>query len=399
MTINDFKESVAKEFRQGLVPYFDRVAVDPSTRGFHGRVNNVGEPEPGAPRGLVLFARYLWYYAALYRFDKNPLHLDLARQAYLYLNEHFLDKQFGGYYWMVGANGAPVDPVKKLYGQGFVLYGLSELYQAEPSNRLLAEIQALTRLIEFRGHDAAHGGYLESFGKDWSPLDDVRLSEHDQNSDKSMNTMLHILEAYTNVYRIWKDELVADRLREMIRLFLTKIINRETRHLELFFTSEWKSVSGIVSYGHDIECSWLLHEAAEVLGDKDILSRVIPVCLELADSCAEQGIDPDGGVLYEADKQGNIIDPDKHWWPAAESAVGFVNAWQISGNERYLEVAKKNWAFIEQFVVDRTNGGWFRKVDRAGIPDTSDRKISEWTCPYHSGRACMELIHRLTKIV
>jgi mannobiose 2-epimerase len=257
---------------------------------------------------------------------------------------------------------------------------------------------SLFQLIETYYPDFGNPGYLEVFERNWKLADDMRLDANDMNAAKSMNTHLHILEAYTNFYRIHPADAVKRKLEELIVIFLDKIIDHSTYHLKLFFDAQWRNQSDAISYGHDIECSWLLYEAADVLRSRDLLARSRKIALEMAHRILEEAITSDGGIVYEADGQGNLTDSDTHWWAQAEAVVGLLNAYQLSGSKYFLCAAEHCWKFIEDYLSDQTYGGWFYKVSSARKVVDTEYKISEWKCPYHSGRACMELISRLENI-
>jgi len=229
--------------------------------------------------------------------------------------------------------------------------------------------------------------------EDWSPLEDMRLSEKDANEPKSMNTHLHILEPYTNLYRYWKNPLLGESIRKLIRVFLDQIIDRRTAHFNLFFDMDWTVKSSIVSYGHDIEGSWLLSEAAEELGDEALINEVNEMALRMVNVTLDEASDDDGSIFYES--EGMHLDTDKHWWPQAEAMVGYTNAWKLTGDQKYLDQAEKVWDFIDLYLVDHELGEWFWRVDLDGTPYISDEKAGFWKCPYHNSRALMEVMKRL----
>ncbi len=389
-----FLESVEKELNGNILPFWTTQVLDNVNGGFIGRMKNDRTVEPDAPKGLVLNVRLLWSYAALYRQYKDARLLDLAFRAHRYVMQKFRDPENDGFYWMLNADGTPLDMKKKLYGQAFVVYALAELYQATGKQEIKTTAINIYDLIESKGRDANYGGYFEAFERNWDPATDLRLGELDQNDKKSMNTHLHILEAYTNLYRIWPDDGLFGRLRELIDIFASKIINSTKLQFQLFFDEDWRVKSDITSYGHDIEGSWLIDEAAGVIGEKAGVEKIVS---GMAKKVLTEGTDDDGGLFYEG-RQGIIIDTDKHWWPQAEAAVGFLNAFEITRQHRYLQAACKSWQFIRQFIVDSKHGEWFWKVNRTGQPAAKEYKVSEWKSPYHNTRACLELISRLKKI-
>jgi mannobiose 2-epimerase len=317
----------------------------------------------------------------------------MAHRAFEYFSNTFIDIKNGGVFWEVDFAGKPVDARKQAYAQGFALYGLSEYYRASKNEKALLLAQELFWTIEKNFYDDKNDGYIEALAAEWSKMDDMRLSLKDANEPKSMNTHLHILEPYTNLYRCWKNPILAESIRRLIRVFLDKIIDNHTAHFQLFFDYDWTVKSTIVSFGHDIEGAWLLAEAAHKLGNKELIDEVNKMAVRMVDATFAEGIDADGSVFYE--REGEHIDTDKHWWPQAEAMVGYVNAWQITGNIKYLTEAEKVWNFIDLFLIDHLNGEWFRRVDTNGKPYMEDEKIGFWKCPYHNTRALIEVCKRL----
>lgn len=398
LTAPEWRERLTRELKENILGYWMKNTVDEKRFGFIGEIKSNGEAVADADKGLVLHARILWTFASAYRLYKDEAYLKMAERAYDALNTRFRDNEYGGLFWMIDANGRPTQDKKQVYGQAFVIYALAEYYRAAGREEALAWAGDLYRLIERYAYDPVHLGYVEALARDWSETDDLSLSGKDLNERKSMNTHLHVLEGYTNLYRVWKPEGLRAKLKELIEVHLDKIIDPKTNHFLLFFDDEWESKAPDVSYGHDIEGSWLLWEAAEVLGDEELLARVKPAALAMAKATLEQGVDKDGGLFNEFD--GKHLDDSKDWWPQAEAMVGFLNAYQLSGEEAYLDAAKGSWTFIENFVSDRAGGEWHWQVTREGVPVVSDRqpKVGAWKCPYHNSRACFEALERLNPI-
>ncbi len=310
----------------------------------------------------------------------------MADRAYRYLLDHFWDAKNGGFFWMLDYRGQPVETKKQVYAQAFAIYALSEYYLLTQQPEALDKAVQTLALIERYSLDQVRNGYLDAFSRDWQLLDDLRLSDKDANAAKTMNTHLHLLEAYTNLLRTGRYAAVARLWKTFGSLFTDKFIGPQG-HQQLFFDENWQPLSDIISFGHDIECSWLLLEAAEVLGEKGWLEKAKTVALRMAEVTLAEGVDPDGGLLNEANAQG-LHDTDKHWWPQAEAIVGFLNAWEISGQEKFYHAAAQSWQFIQQHLLDPSLGEWRWRVNRAGEPDFSEDKVSQWKCPYHNGRAC-----------
>ncbi|GIO14832.1 cellobiose 2-epimerase [Cohnella xylanilytica] len=393
-----WREELTAELKDNILGYWIKNTVDEKRFGFVGEISHDGEVRYDADKGLVLHARILWTFASAYRLYKDEAYLKMARRAYEALNEKFRDPVNGGLYWMIDVSGQPAQDKKQVYGQAFVIYALSELVRATGDAEALAWAGDLYRLLEKHAYDPVHLGYVEALARDWTETPDLSLSGKDLNERKSMNTHLHVLEAYTNLYRVWKPEGLRAKLKELIEVHLDKIIDSSTNHFLLFFDDEWNSKSDHVSYGHDIEGSWLLWEAAEVLGDEDLLPKVKEAALRMAEATLAQGVDADGGLFNEFD--GHHLDDSKDWWPQAEAMVGFLNAYQLSGDSRYLEAAQGSWSFISKYVSDREGGEWHWQVTRAGEPvrSANQPKVGAWKCPYHNSRAIFEALERLNLI-
>ena len=378
-----------------IMKFWINTAVDLEHGGFIGSILGDGTLRKDANRGAILNGRILWSFSAAYNYTKNQEYLEMAHRAYDYFTAFFIDKTNGGAYWEVDVNGTPTNTRKQAYAQGFAIYGLSEYYLASGNEKSLLLAQEMFWTIEKHFIDKKFGGYIEALSEDWQPMEDMRLSAKEANWPKSMNTHLHLLEPYTNLYRCWKNPMLAESIRKIIRIFLDKIIDTKTAHFNLLFDYDWSVKTDIVSYGHDIEGSWLLAEAAEVLGDEALIEEVNKMAIRMVDVTFEQGADVDGSLFNE--REGEHLDTDKHWWPQAEAMVGYVNAWQITGDKTYLDKAEAVWNYIDLHVVDHENGEWFGRVDTDGIPYPEDEKVGFWKCPYHNSRALIEVCTRLKK--
>ncbi|MEL6536703.1 MAG: AGE family epimerase/isomerase [Bacteroidota bacterium] len=393
----DWEEGMRSHFHQTILRYWADTMVDETHGGFYGRRDGRDRLLPTAGKGVILNARILWTFAQAARLFPDMNYQALAQRSFLYLSEHFHDAEHGGVYWMLDATGQPTERKKQLYAQAFAMYGYTEYFRLTQEPKALALAQELFRVMEAHGYDTQHNGYWEAFGPGWEPIEDVRLSEKDANATKTMNTHLHILEAYTNLYRVWPHPQVGHQLKNLILLFLQRFISPEG-HFHLFFNDAWELQSHEISFGHDIEGSWLLYEAAEVLGEEELLVRVREVALQMVDRTLSEGMDADGGLMNEADPNG-FTDTDKHWWPQAEALVGLVNAFQLSQNAWYLDMAQQTWQFIQKNLVDTEFGEWHWRVTRSGERVWTEDKAGPWKCPYHNGRALMECHLRLTQVI
>ncbi len=386
-------ESLRTELLDNILPFWITRTQDEKNGGFYGQVTFDGTRVPDAPKGAVLNTRILWTFSAAYRVFKRPEYLEMATRARDYVLDRFIDRDYGGIYWSLDHEGHPLDTKKQSYAIGFAIYGLSEYHRATGDERSLRAAIELFRSLEEHVHDPVNGGYFEAFGRDWSPIEDMRLSEKDENLSKTMNTHLHIIEPYTNLYRVWHDPLLGQRLRELLSIFAETIVDPETGHLGLFFDDAWNLQSNTVSFGHDIEASWLLHETALVLGDHDTLQRIEPLAKKIAQAAAE-GLRPDGSMIYEFDRTTGRYDHDRHWWVQAETVVGYFNLYHHFGDETALERAVEAWQYIDAHFSLRPAGEWLWSIHGDGRVNTEGDRAGFWKCPYHNSRMCLELIGR-----
>jgi mannobiose 2-epimerase len=391
--ISSLKETAFYELTEHILPFWMQRMVDMEQGGFYGRMNGKNQIIADAPKGGILNARILWTFSAAFNLLKDPQYRKIADYSADYIFSHFTDILNGGTWWSVKYDGEPLDTKKQVYSQAFFIYAMVEYYIASGKKEALSLAVNLFRLIEQYSFDQQKNGYFEAFDKNWQILDDLRLSEKDANEKKTMNTHLHILEAYTNLFRIWKDPLLKVKLHNLIRLFLDRFIHPQTSHLILFFDEDWVSKHDLTSYGHDIECAWLLHEAALVLDDDDLTKEVEKRCLLIADSVTE-GLQDDGSLVYERNNSTGHIDFDRHWWPQSEAVVGWINAWELSADETYLLKACKTFEYIREQLVDPLDGEWYWSIKADGSVNRKDDKAGFWKCPYHNSRMCMEVIRR-----
>ncbi len=422
--MNTLKNEVKDVLVNNILPFW--LKMEDSVRGgFYGQMTGMGELRPNANRGCILNARILWSFSAAYRVLKRTEYLEAATRAKDYILQHFVDPVYGGTYWEVDADGHPVDTKKQFYAIGFAIYGLSEYARATaglyaqrrqqgglsafPTANAQEAIDmalALYEDIEQYSWDQEYGGYIEACTREWGKIEDMRLSELDANYPKSQNTHLHIIEPYANLYRAMKEcsglkistiqmLKVEKSLRNLIDIFCNKILNPETHHLDLFFEMDWTRAAGrLESYGHDIECSWLMHEAALVLGDPAVIKKVEPI-VEMVARASEKGLNPDGSMTHEANLDTGYIDDDRHWWVQAETVVGFFNIYQHFGDRSALDKSLRCWDYIKNNLVDHTLGEWYWSRDAQRNLNLKDDHAGFWKCPYHNSRMCLELMERI----
>jgi mannobiose 2-epimerase len=393
-----YLEKFAKEqLHDVILPFWRKKTIDHEMAGFYGQVNNDLSVEKHAEKGLVLNARILWMFSAVYRKLKNAEDLGLAQRAYSYINEYFFDPEFGGYYWSLSPTGTPHETKKQIYAQAFVIYALSEYFKVTRDQTILQKAIDLFQLIEKHSFDNIKNGYIEARSREWAEMGDIRLSAKDMNEKKSMNTHLHVLEAYANLYLVRKDPHLKKQLENLILIFSDIIIDQNDNHQILFFDDDWNSKSSIISFGHDIETSWLLHEAALISENRKLIDLISERSLKMVEA-VKAGISPKGALYYENDRQGKHVELEIEWWAQAEAVVGFLNAYMLKKDPELLEIALRVTQFIEDFVVDKKYGEWFFRVTEHGEPILKHEKAGFWKCPYHNSRACIEILHRIDLI-
>ncbi|MES2892966.1 MAG: AGE family epimerase/isomerase [Bacteroidota bacterium] len=391
-----FRKELSQELND-ILSYWIKNTYDALNGGFIGRIDENNVAYPNAPKGAVLNSRILWSFSAAYALTNDPEHLHLARIAFNYFQAYFIDKEFGGVYWTVDPQGKPLDTKKQVYALAFAIYGCATYYEVSKSEAAKEIAIGLFNTIEEHSFDTVNTGYLEAFTRDWQPLDDLRLSAKDANEKKTMNTHLHVLEAYTSLYRIWPNEKLKGRVDTLLDNFKQHIVDG-SGHLRLFFDERWNAKADTVSFGHDIEASWLLFDAAELINQASGLADVKRLSLHIA-SAAQEGLDSDGGLWYEYENFNQHLIKEKHWWVQAEAMVGFFNAWQLSGDGAYLEKSVDAWEFVKKSLKDQVHGEWFWGITSTGSVMEKQDKVGVWKCPYHNSRACIEIIHRINKML
>jgi mannobiose 2-epimerase len=376
-----------------ILGYWSKFTMDTKNGGFIGQIDYNNQINSQAEKGSVLNARILWTFASAYQLTKNEAHRRIAKRSFDYIIKHFYDTEFGGIFWSLHNDGTPKDTKNQIYAIAFVIYGMTEYYAVSKEEKALEVAIDLYKKIQEHSYDPINKGYLEAFTRDWKNIDDLRLSDKDANEKKTMNTHLHIVEGYANLYKVWKNETLRKDIVELLEVIDTHFINEETGHLRLFFDEKWVEKPDVISYGHDIEAAWLLLQCAEISEDEALIARYKKHAIQLTD-VTKKGIDEDGGLWYELKPESNDLIAEKHWWPQAELMIGFFNAYELTGDQAYLDVVLKNWEFIKKYILDTENGEWHWGIN-ADYSLIQKDKAGFWKCPYHNGRACIEVINRI----
>lgn len=392
--LSQFKSQIDNELKNNILKFWIDNAQDNVNGGFYGYISHDLQIEKNHSKSSVLNARILWTFSTAYLLYKEDKYLTIARRAYGYIKKHFIDYKYYGVYWELDSIGKPINTKNQVYSIAFTIYGLSQFYRAAGEADALELSFKLYSSLEQHARDKVYGGYLEALKQDWTPLDDMSLSSKDMNVPKSMNTNLHVMEAYTNLLKICDYAELRESVNSLLEIMLNKILDHKTWSFDLFFSMDWSSLADIFSYGHDIEGSWLIYEAAHILGDSCVLAKVKDVSIRMADEVMKNGVDKVHGGIFN-DMHNGMLDDGKDWWPQAEAVVGFYNAYQITGDEAYLDQAISTWEFIQSYISDHTNGEWFWGVTRDGNRVTNAEKAGSWKCPYHNSRMCFEITKRI----
>lgn len=386
---NQLKSELNSELKN-ILSYWTNNTLDLEHGGFVGKINHYNKVVSEAPKGIILNSRILWSFSAASNYLKTNEYRTISDRAFNYLNTYFRDHTHKGVFWELDYKGQPINKRKQIYAQAFTIYALSEYYiftKNEAAKKWAIEI---FELIEKHAKDPLHRGYFEAFNEDWSPIEDMRLSDKDMNASKTMNTHLHVLEAYTTLLKIYDTIQLRDSLKTLINLFFKKFLNNQN-HYDLFFDDTWTLLSRTVSYGHDIETAWLVIEAAKQLNNEDLVNQANVIAIKVVNTFLNEAIDDDGAVLNEKNLITNHIDTDKHWWPQVEALIGLKYANHLEPDESYRNASIKIWNYTKNHLIDHENGEWFFRVDKKGNVYTEENKVSMWKAPYHTSRACIVL--------
>ncbi|MCR4631367.1 MAG: AGE family epimerase/isomerase [Treponema sp.] len=401
---SDFYQSIKNELFNDILPYWEAHARDTRSgnEGFFGAIDNENSPDSEKERSIVMTSRFLWTYSAVARLTHDARYLPMADFAYQTITQKYWDRENGGVYWSVLPDGTPKVSKKQIYGEAFCCYGLSEYAAATKNEEAMNLALDLFNLLETHARDVEAGGYVEARARDWSQTNDMILSPKDMNCPKSMNTNLHVMEAYTNLYRtlpvVFPDAKairaeVGDSLADLVRITVDKIL-QPNAHLGMFFDMNWNLLAEEISYGHDIEASWLLWEAACELEDEELKSEIRDTVIRVAQVALDEGFDHENGCMENFLLPPNRRDRTRVWWNQAESINGFYNAWEMTGEEKYSDAVIKNWKWIQDYQIDKKGGEWWNAVAPDGTPLLNEDKGGNWKTSYHNGRTCIELLRR-----
>ena len=381
------KDEMRKEL-DNILKYWTNFGIDNQFGGFVGKRDFYNMLIPNADKGIILNTRLLWSFSAASNYLKTSKYEWLCHRAYDYLRSCFYDKLHEGVFWEVDYLGIPKCKRKQVYAQAFAIYALSEYYLFTERKEAKDWALGIFRNLEKYARDRKNKGYFEAFNQDWTTISDVRLSEKDMNASKTMNTHLHVLEAYTSLLKIYNHPELAEALRELVALFQNKFLNKFNSY-DLFFDENWNLQSSKISFGHDIETAWLVIEAAMALKDENLLQQVQNTAIKVIDTFLLKALDEKGAVMNEWESNSKTLDTDRHWWPQVEALIGLKYGYSLTKNKDYLVKSIRIWEFVKKYLIDTKNGEWHFRVDSKGHPYETEDKVSMWKAPYHNTRACI----------
>lgn len=387
----NMKEEVKNQLVSSIIPFWKNLRDD-EFGGYYGYMGYDLKLDKKAEKGCILNSRITWFFSNAYTLLKDESLLKEADHGYAFLKDHCIDKENGGIYWSMKYDGTPLDTTKHTYNQAFCIYALSSYYEASGKKEALDLAKQLFHMIEERCTDDQ--GYLEAFTKDFKPESNEKLSENGVLAEKTMNTLLHVLEAYTELYRVSKDEEVKEKLKWIMDVFAEKVYNPKLKRQEVFFDKNYNSIIDLHSYGHDIETAWLMDRSLEILDDDAYTKKLSPITKALTENIYNVAFDGHS-LSNECDK--GVVDTNRVWWVQAETVIGFLNGYEKDPSKtEYKKAAESTWQFIKDYVIDKRPGSeWFWLVRQDGTPVEGEPIVEPWKCPYHNGRMCMEVIRRL----
>ena len=394
-----FREEVLTEHEQ-ILKFWENYTIDEENGGFIGQIDSDMTKHSEADKGVILNARITWSFSAAYIYTNKTQYLKLAKRAYDYLIDKFYDHENNGVYFMIDYKGNPIVDRNQVIAMAFVTYAFSEYYIATKNEEALDYALKLFDSLETYALDKEFNGYFDAFTKEWEKLDDMRMYPSDANATKTMNANFHIMVAYANIYRAYKDDKVKRALKNLIEVLVDKIIDTKRGSLNLFFETNWDIVPSNDNYGLDIEASWLIWDAVQVLGDKKLIEQIEPIVLKIVEHCLKYGYDKDGGMMNEGNDKDGVVNTYKSWWVQAESVIAFFNAYQMTEENKYLANSLLSWDFIKKYVIDYKYGEWFGTVSKDDHePNLEESKIGPWKCPYHNSRMGLQIAERIDSII
>ena len=384
-------EEIKTHLTRRIIPFWKSLRDD-VYGGYYGFMDHDLKLDKKAVKGCILNSRITWFFSSAYTLLKDESLLKEAEHGFTFMKEHCMDRENGGVFWSVQYDGSPEDTTKHTYNQAFAIYALSSYYEASGDQEALAMAQELFHIIENGCTD--EDGYREAFDREFHEIENDKLSENGVIADKTMNTLLHVFEAYTELYRVAPAPEVKERLMWILDTFADKVYNPALHRQEVFFDARMNSIIDLHSYGHDIETAWLIDRGVEVLGEEKYTEKMTPITKDLTEQIYKTAFDG-RSIANECEK--GVVNTHRIWWVQAEAIVGFLNGYKMDPDRpAYLEAACRIWDFTKEYLIDEREGSeWFWEVDEKGVPYPGRPIVEPWKCPYHNGRMCIEVIKRV----
>lgn len=420
MSIRNRMTCVRKQILNHMVnewlPFWESRGCDKEFGGFLTSYDRQGNPTGDGMKYIVSQARMIWGHSALYDyFPERKELLETAKQGVDFVIKHFWDSEFGGWIWTTDRKGNPINRCKVVYGASFMIYALSQYGLSSGDNRGQEYAIRTFDLLQKYAADAANGGYYENLEADWSISEDGYAA----GDRKSLDIHMHLMEAFTTLYKLTCQEIHHRRLNEVINVILNYMVNMKSgcgwNQFDLAFhpipaiaiRHTWNDDRGgsrqfldsqqTTSYGHNMELSWLLNRAAQVLGD--VPDRFHKITRLLCEHTLKYGIDyENGGIYRDGLHEGPAVVLDKEWWQNCEVLVGFLDAFQITGNERCWEAFENCWEFANDRMINHAVGEWMQLLSRTGDVIIGDMG-NPWEVIYHTGRTLLECLGRLDTLL
>lgn len=396
MGYKDLSKDIQNHLYSKIIPFWEGLKDD-EFGGYYGLLDYELNLDKKAVKGCILNSRILWFFSNAAVRMKDETLLPYADHAFEFMKQYCFDKENGGVYWSLNYDGSVYDATKHTYNQAFAVYALSSYYEASGKKEAIKLAFELSDLIENTCKD--EGGYLEAFTADFKPESNEKLSENGVIATRTMNTLLHVFEAYTELYRVTKEAKVADRLNEMLVRFYNDIYNKDRHRLEVFFNDAYESLIDLHSYGHDIEAAWLIDKGLDVLGkavDGEIKDKIVFMTQDIAQNVFRLAYD---GKSLVCENENGVDNQLRIWWVQCEAIIGFYNEYQKDAAKTdYADAAAAIWEYVKEHIVDRRPGSeWLSEVDENAVPATKKPIVEPWKCPYHNGRMCFEMIERIAE--
>ncbi|UGU17888.1 AGE family epimerase/isomerase [Sinomicrobium kalidii] len=419
-----FDDGLIREFRKAakedLLDKWYPLAADNDDGGFYSEITYDFKIGDHQDKMIVTQSRHIWTNARAFLLYGEDKYLGYAEHGFRFLRDKMWDKGNGGFHNLVTKTGKPIPKpgeAKTAYGNAFAIYALAAYYKASRNEEALELAKKTFRWLEKHSHDPEYKGYFQHMEANGDRI--ARTADTPSAADtgyKDQNSTIHLLEAFTELYTVWPDELLRQRLEELLLLVRDTIVN-DDNYMNLFFERDWTPVSfrdrsketiekhyylDHVSFGHDVETAYLMLEASDALGRKD-REKTLHTGKNMVDHALDNGWDSksggfyDGGYYFKGTNGITIVNPDKNWWSQAEGLnTLLIMDRHFPGDKRsYGEYFLKLWKYTGTYITDSRKGGWYEWGQDTRPETRKDPKGHIWKSTYHNFRALANCIRML----